>query len=273
MKKIILFLMLVKAICTYSHEDVVVKKNIGKVQLYSSISDYTEVINQTIIIAEYANIIIDDLHFKDSIQLIIVQGSEKILNVGRDQKNPNKIQFLYSDGDERYFDTKKILNFIYQICKNPKILKKDRGIKEEEVSKDYNYVDKILQTRIDRPNFVEELETMVEYSYYFQNETYYFYKLKNPQKIVYQTKEVYQIQSISSNELLIFPNDKEFVFIKEEEIFKHFHKISINYKLLKYKISRPSHNIIIIGYPNREKVSAYVIDKNLFIEDINIFFG
>lgn len=269
MKKIIILFLLTKVIFVYSHKNVVVEKNIGRVHLYSSLSDYTEIINQTIIIAEYANIIINDLQLKDSISLVISQDYNKIFSASRDEENPNKIQFIYSD---REFDTKKFLNLIYQVCKNSKILKEGRGIKGEEVTEDYDYIDRILQTRIDRPNIIEELDTIVEYNYYFQNEVYYFYKLKNPDKIIYKTNEVYQVQSITSNELLVFSNDKGFIFLKEEEVFKHTYENPINYKLLKYKISRPSRNIIIISYHRQDKVSAYVIDKNLFVEDINMFF-
>lgn len=65
------------------------------------------------------------------------------------------------------------------------------------------YINQILQNRVNRPDSVEQLGKLYGHNYYTQNNRYYFYSLDNKDKVLYQTDKVYQLRSINSYKLVI----------------------------------------------------------------------
>lgn len=269
MKRLIVLLLCLSACYAYSHQNVSINRTIGKVQLYCSVGDYTEVMNQAVIIAEYANLILKDLNYKDSIHLYINQHSDKRLSAHRDDKNPKKINFWYNHIE---FDTKVILNMVYQICKHPERVKKNRGVLAEQVAEDEQYINQILQNKVYRPDSVEELGKMYGHNYYTQDNRYYFYSLDNKEKVLYQTDKVYQLRSLNGYKLVIFTDDTGFVFIDGEKVYEHKFKKPLNNKFRRFILSLPSSSILTISSFYNDKVSVYEMNKNILVEDINVLF-
>jgi hypothetical protein len=209
MKNILFILALLITSFIYAHKNVQLEFKKGKITLVTSTSTYNEEINKSLILTEYANTLLDTLGYKKEI---------KMLNF---QSDTNYFKAYYDDGKLTFarfrldlIDIKTYLNFIHYIIVNEKKLDLTKPIDSKVLKENYKLVDKITSVKVIRPNEVKELNHLINYSYYYKDNYYYFHTLRT-NKEVYQANNFRQVYSVTSSKFLIFLNDCEFNLIDE----------------------------------------------------------
>jgi hypothetical protein len=210
MKNILFILAFIVTSFIYAHKNVQLEFRKGKITLVTSTSIYNEEINKSLILTEYANILLDSLGYKKEIKIFNFQNDKNFLN---SKYNDEGILTFYRS-DIKLLDIKIFLNFIHYIIVNEKKINLTQPIDSKVLKENYKLVDNIISLKVSRPNEVKELNYFTNYSYYYKDNNYYFHTLLT-NKEVYQTSNFRQIYSVTSSKFLIFLNDCEFNLIDE----------------------------------------------------------
>jgi hypothetical protein len=213
MKSIYLLISIFVFNINYAHKNVQLEFKKGKVTLITSTTTYNEEINKSLILAEYSNRLLDSLGYKKDIKIFNFQSDKKFINAHYDDID-GQISFFRINMD--LLDIKTYLNFIHYIIVNEKKLDLTQPVDSKVLKESYTLVDKIISVKINRPSEVKELNYLINYSYHYKDNTYYFHTI-HTNKEVYKVDNFRQIYSITSSEFLIFLNNSEFDLVEENK--------------------------------------------------------
>lgn len=258
MKKLIMFLLLISSIFILAHEDFVIKRNYGKVKVEIITGYYYEEIYKTMIIGQYVNLLANRCNFSDSISLRFKHLYTNIENMNVNYKicerNNNEI-YLFSEANQ--FEIRKILELIYLKINKGKI-------------KNISLIEEILSNKIERPNFLSQLEIDDNINYYYQDDKYYIYR-KDNSDIILKLNNLYQIKSIG-NELFVFDKFNSLYYINSSFQKKNINFTNIGfYNPIEVKfITNQVIAILLRKQSNAEiKVLIYLPFKNKLFENID----
>jgi hypothetical protein len=247
------------------------------VDLYISTINHNEKIYFACIIGQYVQILSKKLNYNNKIEISFFEKVDTQTNIVAsnilDEKNGKKI--LRINIQRLNFDIAKTLNIINYLLQDINDGKADL-VKLYEVEPTIE-INELLKIRIDRPNFLPELEKQ-RVKYYFQYNKFHFYYIsllgKNEIKIIdYDKLENYY--SISHDLLFIFIDPftiqtinlrdekvNDIVYLDMHEYYELLNFELINYDKILFKIKKKSQEEILM---------IYFFNKNFIITNIDEF--
>lgn len=232
MKKIFILLSFLTLDLIYAHKNVQLEFTRENVYLLTSTHDYNEEINKSLILVDYTNILIDSLKYDKKIKIFNFQSNDKKMFSYKDKKDG---LICFYRADLNMLDIKSFLNFINYILLNEKKLNLEKPIIFSELKENYKLVDKVISNEIHRPKEVNQLDNLINYSYYYKNNNFHFYKLIG-KELVYKTQNFSQVESVSSYNFIVFLNNKHFDLIKDINRIISFNLLKEKRSPLKFKI-------------------------------------
>lgn len=137
--------------------------------------------------------------------------------------------------DLNMLDIKSFLNFINYIIINEKKINLKKPFNYTESKENYKLIDNIISKEIHRPKELNQLDNLINYSYYYKNNNFHFYSLIG-KELVYKTQNFSQVESVSALNLLVFLNNNQFDLIKDVNDIKTFSLSNEKRSTLKFKI-------------------------------------
>lgn len=248
----------------YAHKNVQLEFKKGKITLITSTSTYNEEINKSLILAEYADILLDSLGYKKDMKILNFQSNKKFL---KSKYDDNDGQLTFFRVNLELLDIKKFLNFIHYIIVNEKIINLRQPVDSKNLKESYELVDRIISIKMKRPNEVKELDCFTNYSYYFKDNNYYFHKLNTEKEVdIYNINNFKQIHSVTSSKFLVFLNDHKFDLVEENK--KTSFKLSFedDYSTY-YRMIYINEKYSYIQSYNRDKLILLDLNNHTIIED------
>lgn len=250
MKKLAIFFICFFGINVFS-KNATVKYTTGNVTVFISCFTYREEINKGLIIAESVRELSQINNFTDSIQLYLHMTTDTS-PVYSFKKHRNI--FLYTQSNNFHI-TEHLKIIEYAIIKKGKVQEKLNFDKIISTSNS-DQINQVLKIRIDRPAVSEELKNRSIYTYYYQNEKYYFYNIETNEPVM-TVNSVYLMTTVAYFRPLIFVDRENFYYMNLEDTLKPM-SFPAGIKLTDdYRMKEISHFVIL-----------YVYQKN--IEDFNL---
>src|SRR5690606_28568087 len=207
MKRILILFVFIISTKFYADTPIVIKHDFENITLYISVPSYREDLNKGLIIGEYLKILANELNYTDSIQVFLDMktgsASYKFYN--------EKYISLHSRADN--FDLCSNLKLIEFAIRHKKLnIDSKIGSSDEILNmKHSKTIETVLQQKIERPNFVEQLKSRSFISYFYQDDKYHIYnKLTN--EILLVEKDIFLFFTMFSSRPLIFSDNKKFIY-------------------------------------------------------------
>jgi hypothetical protein len=172
MKKIFLLFIILFFCNSFAHKGIKVKKEYGNILITSITEDYVEDINKALIVGQYAEMLAKEYSYSNKIYIHFIQNDKVYIN---SWFPPLDEDSEYSDGlnimiEISNFDVVGALNVIEDAIK-----KSDgKKLSNNEYLSIYNKkesekISKVLETKIERPSSVEDLNKPEFLTYYFKD--------------------------------------------------------------------------------------------------------
>ena len=285
MTKFINILLLFSFGIVSAHTNAIFQKSYGNVNLISSTSYYTEDVNKNIIAAKYAELLLKELHYKDSIYLWFWPDKKKVFRAyfGREESKQKGLNIFIPEYET---DISKTLTLIENVILNQKSLDKQRDKLlfwyNSEPSK---LVKEIHLNKIYRPKDVPELEYRPDenytFDYFYENGTFHILSLQNREVIeAAQVDKILQFRIVTSRLLFIFTETNSLTIVSADykydgskynatsETLKFDFQPEWEYSFRPYKIRLLGQKYITIESIFGNKVSLYNIEKKKLTQDL-----
>jgi hypothetical protein len=280
MKKIFLTFILVSFININSHakKDIVIEKKINNLNLYIKTSYYNEVINKVLIFGELANDLLIRHNYTEEI-LFMFKHKKIGDNFSKREFTATPNYILLIDDNFDILTNLKILECF--ISKNKKVIKFNYN-DFIEISKNKNsiLINKLLNKKIYRPNYVDKLNNQfTQITYYFQNNQFQIIRnfIKKEYNL-FKIKDIFQFKQLDTETVIVFENRNLFKYYNLNKVnslkeVKFSSKLD-NYYLIPYHINKISKNLITItDVLFKQNILVYVINENIIIKDLNSILG
>lgn len=279
---ITIFLLCLFRFC-FAHENVVVKHQYENVEIFSSTCFYTEEINRNLIIGQYVQLLSDKKDFKKRIKIIILQDFVEniLINANKNTDDGFDLQVTIVSMNISVPETVFLISHIIDNYNTiPKRKSKQftwRDASENSIAND------ILKTKIYRPNIVKELEFKSDFTYYFQNDSFFVEKNQDCNtQVLSQVKDLKQFNPVNNNILVIIyeKNNCEIIssiceYDFNEKVYKP-KNFTDNFKILEdeytcfhpFNIQNLSYQIFFESI-DQKQLHSYSITEKKFIQNIN----
>jgi hypothetical protein len=281
MNKLLYILFLLSFGITSAHTNVIFEKSYGNVNLISSTPYYTEDINKNIITAKYAELLLKELDYKETIHLWLWPDRTVTFKAyfGNGEGEHKGLNIFIT---EKETDISKTLNLIENVILNLKSLDTKRDqFKLWYHSTQSKLIGAVLLNKIYRPKDVPELLTREFFDYYYQNGTYYILSSQNYEVIeVAQLKKVLQFSNPIPSLLFVFTESNSLTVIKADykydgtkynataESVKFDFEPESEYSFRPYTFRLLGQKFITIESIFGDKVSLYNIKKKKLTQDL-----
>ena len=263
MKNAILLFCFLYSILVFSHKNIQLEFKLDKVLLISSTVGYNEEINKSLILAKYTNILLDSLNYKKNIQILNFQSDDNVFSSHYNDRGIITFNFMQL----KQIDIEEYLYFIYYVISNEYLLENEGIIIKEKIENINNsLIFNILKIKMERPNEVEEISKTFNFNYFYQNGLFNIYDKKSD-SVILQIKELSQLEYLYRNELIVFLNNKDFYYLKNNK--KHFFSfITPKDDYRNYKIIILSNDLFILSYSWGTGISLFNSKTLKFVENI-----
>lgn len=248
----------------YSHKNVQLEFKIGKINLTTSTHDYNEEINKSLILVKYANVLLDSLNYNKDILILNFQNSRNYLNA---HYSLDENLLCFNKFDLSTLDIKKILNFMCHVIINEKRINFSKPFDAKNVKTNYELVDKIISEKVERPNEIKELDNLINFSYYYKNNKYFFYETFKKNIILLEIDNFLQVENLTATTYVIFLTDTKFVVIKNKKAIVEHYLTKTPKDLLKFKLIRINEDYCFIQYKWRQELVLIDLKNNTITEN------
>ncbi|MCL9807721.1 hypothetical protein NAT51_19550 [Flavobacterium amniphilum] len=273
--KNIFYLLLLFAFKSYADSTKYATAKYGNVEVISSTSFYTEKNNKVFILGQYIDLLTKEKKFKKNIQFFFYErlpGTDSTAC----HKTKKKLTIFFYKYD---FDVEKSLNFIENLINN---YEKNIEFDNSDLTNiDFNspIVNKVLTHKIYRPRIIKWLNNKGNISYYFQNNQYVFFNIKDDKKKTIITfKNVFDYESFYDQMIVVFNENDKINFIEDinKPILKSLKIEDYNLPYYPFKTFYLKGGILMFEFfPNyyKERVLCYLINEDKIIQDLKYSLG
>jgi len=262
---------------------VIFEKSYGNVNLTSSTSYYTEDINKNIITAKYVELLLKELKYDQTINLMLSHKSEfkcYAFFEKEEFENTNLNIVIFA----KETDIIKTLNLIENIILNQKSIDK---AKDKFLiwynSKTSKLVENIHLNKMNRPKDVPEIKSSGSFDYIYENGTYHILSYQNKEVLeVAQLTNILQFSIPTHNLLFVFTDKDSLTIISSNYKYnfkeKQYHPTSETvtfkfqpeweYSFRPYSFKLLGKKYITIESIFGDKVSLYNIEKKKLTQDL-----
>ncbi len=281
MTKLIKILFLLSLGIASAHTNVLFEKSYGNVNLISSTPYYTEDINKNIITAKYAELLLKELDYNETIHLWLWPDRAVTFQAyfGNEESEHKGLNIFIS---EKETDISKTLNLIENVVLNLKSLDKVKDkFSNWYHSKNSKLVETILLNKIYRPKDVPELLSREFFDYYYENGAYHILSYQNYEVIeVAQLNKILQFSNPTQSLLFVFTETNSLTVIKADykydgtkynataESVKFDFEPESEYSFRPYTFRLLGQKYITIESIFGDKVSLYTIQKKKLTQDL-----
>ena len=281
MTKLIKILFLLSLGIASAHTNVLFEKSYGNVNLISSTPYYTEDINKNIITAKYAELLLKELDYNETIHLWLWPDRAVTFKAyfGNEESEHKGLNIFIS---EKETDISKTLNLIENVVLNLKSLDKVKDkFSNWYHSKNSKLVETILLNKIYRPKDVPELLSREFFDYYYENGAYHILSYQNYEVIeVAQLNKILQFSNPTQSLLFVFTETNSLTVIKADykydgtkynataESVKFDFEPESEYSFRPYTFRLLGQKYITIESIFGDKVSLYTIQKKKLTQDL-----
>lgn len=265
MKKVFIVLSFFILNLNYAHKGIQLEFTRGNVILLTSTHDYNEEINKSLILSDYANILLDSLGYNKKIKIFNFQDNDKKMFSYKDEKD-DLICFFRTDLN--MLDIKSFLNFINYIIINEKKINLKKPFNYTESKENYKLIDNIISKEIHRPKELNQLDNLINYSYYYKNNNFHFYSLIG-KELVYKTQNFSQVESVSALNFVVFLNNNQLDLIKDVNDIKTFSLSNEKRSPLKFKIININKDYCFIQHSWEQELILVNLNTGQITENFN----
>lgn len=279
MKILYLIIALLLLQSSFALENSNVKKVYGNITVYSSQSYYTEGVNTTLIIAQYAELISKHYNYSDKIYLRFFEGQSDTTNINvlfyNAEESSDVGMNIFFQGTN--FNIQGCLNVIEKSITNHRNLKQvEKSINQLYTSPPSNIVAEILHQKIYRPNDTYKLEKVNKsYTYFYLDNEYHFIEINN--NIETELVAVDKVIDFSAfyNLLIVFTRTNEVKVIRPKEPIRTLKLENTDSYYRPYQISYLGGNKLFIEFnsysnENKHRIALYDLQKDIFVQDLDM---
>lgn len=274
MKIHLLFLCFLFQFYSFASENVIVQHQFSHLTFESSTCFMTEEINRNLIIGEYFNRLLEESRVNKTIQLKILQGNleDEGIYVSRNFQD-HELSIILIFGKVEIDQTLYVLNFILNDFLRDQ-LKKNSPYEWENQLINPKIKD-VLGQKVYRPTIMDELGFTENFTYYFQNDSFFIEQtLGKNTKVVLTIPSIHQIKAIT-NHLLVVITEERKALIYESSYNPQNPKITTEFNfpnssdrcINQFNIGFFSNHILFSEY-NNSKTDSFSMDTKEFKENI-----
>lgn len=275
MKKILILLLISNL--SFAHEDKMIQKSYGNVSITTFASDYVEEMNKTLLVAQYAELLAKKLNYTGKIYLLFSEEQLKPSSITcwmdkEESSQANVINAMFRFKD---FSIRGCMNVIENTLINAKKIAKFKD-KNFDI---YNgssspMVIKVLETRLYRPNEINELEKPSLYSYYVEGGKYHLIrKERDKEEELSVLDNILDYQIISKDIVIVFTTFDELQIIQTKKpiIIEKITEVPNFY--WPYNAHLVGDNKILFEFywrsEQKNRMMIYYIEENLFVQSLD----
>jgi hypothetical protein len=287
MKNFKLILIMLFTSLVYGHKNVLVQKKYGNVNLVSSTAFYTEDINRNLITAQYYELLLKEINYKEPVYLRL--DDEGSFNFRAWIQTDVQDVGLHIVIDIKEHDITKTLMFLENVMSNIKKLDNEKkNFSTWYISQTSPLIKKILSNKIYRPKEVSELNEPAFFDYYYVNGSYHIISHQNREIIeVAILNKILQFKTITpsllclfieKNSILLVTGEYKYDFDKQK-YFATSEQIPLTiesewkYSFRPYTIKTLGQKYVLFETLFRDQVSLYSIKKRVLIQNLDAVLG
>lgn len=260
-----------------AHEDRIIKQTYANVVLTTTASDDVEEMNKTLIIGQYAAILLQKYSYTEKIYLYFMETqleapSVKVWHpeITDNSENTDGINIMFRMFQ---YNIEGCLKVIEQaIISKINLVDHPQEIYNSMAPSDM--VKAVLQVKINRPNDIKALEKNYGFSYYVHNNTYHFIQINDSGFVALGTFEnILDFHILQHDLVIVFTARDEFSVIRLASPMVTLQIDMVPKFYRPYKVRLLGDNKIVITFSSfselKNRVMLYFLDKNVFIQDLD----